>query len=329
MMGLDALRRERSETIGLRPLRWSQSSAGDRFVEGLVTAVAALVVLLVLLIGLELWSGSSLSRQAFGWGFITSSVWNPVKAVFGAAPYVYGTLMTSLFALVLAGPLGVGAAVFLVEIAPPWMRATVGFLVEMLAAIPSVIYGLWAIFVLVPFVRSPLEPILGRTLGFTPFFSGPPYGVGYLSAGLVLTIMILPTVTAVALAVIGAVPRAARDGAYALGATRWEVMSGVVLPAARSGIIGGLMLGLGRALGETMAVTMVIGNRGNITLSLFALGDTMASVIANQFSEATFDLYVSALVEIGLLLFVVTVAINLAARLLVSRFGISYGEARA
>jgi phosphate transport system permease protein len=328
-MGLDALRRERSETIGLRPLRWSQSSAGDRFVEGLVTAVAALVVLLVLLIGLELWSGSSLSRQAFGWGFITSSAWNPVKAAFGAAPYIYGTLMTSLFALVLAGPLGVGAAVFLVEIAPPWMRATVGFLVEMLAAIPSVIYGLWAIFVLVPFVRSPLETFLGRTLGFLPFFSGPPYGVGYLSAGLVLTIMILPTVTAVAQAVIGAVPRTARDGAYALGATRWEVMSGVVLPAARSGIIGGLMLGLGRALGETMAVTMVIGNRGNITLSLFALGDTMASVIANQFSEATFDLYVSALVEIGLLLFVVTVAINLAARLLVSRIGITYGEARA
>jgi phosphate transport system permease protein len=328
-MGLQVLRDTRIDTSGLRPRRWWQSRAADRFAEALVAALAATVVLVVLLIGWELWDGAAEARHAFGWSFVTSDAWDPVRQDFGAAPIIFGTLMSSLFALLLAGPLGVGAAIFLVEIAPPWMRAAVGLLVEMLAAIPSVIYGLWAIFVLVPFVRSPLEPALGRTLGFLPFFFGPQYGVGILAAGLVLTIMILPTITAIAQAVLIAVPVAARDGAYALGATRWEVISGVVVPAARGGIAGGLILGLGRALGETMAVTMVIGNRAQINVSLFALGDTMASVIANQFSEATGSLYISTLVEIGLLLFIVTVLLNLGARLLVRRMGITYGEARA
>jgi len=275
----------------------------------------------VVLIGWELWRGSAEARHAFGFGFVTSSRWDPVARVFGAAPYVYGTIVTSLVALLLAGPLGVGTAIFLTELAPRWMRTPVGFLVEMLAAIPSVIFGLWALFVLVPIVRSDVQPFLADTFGFLPIFSGPKYGVGLLSAGLVLTIMILPTVTAITQAVLLAVPRDQRDGAYALGATRWEVVSGITVPAARSGIAGALILALGRALGETMAVTMVIGNRGEIRASLFSLGDTMASVIANQFTEADNSLYTSTLIEIGLLLFVVTILLNLSARLLVTRLG--------
>lgn len=309
---------------GLRPLRWSQSRSADRLFELATAVVAGAVIALVVLIAGALWMGSAEARQTFGWGFITSTAWDPVDRVFGAAPYIYGTVLTSAIALLLAGPIGVGTAIFLVEIAPPWLRGAVGFLVEMLAAIPSVIYGLWAIFVLVPFIRNTIEPAVGQRLGFLPLFAGPPYGVGFLAAGLVLTIMVLPTVTAIS----QAVPPGQREGAYALGATRWEVITGVSVQAARAGILGSLILGLGRALGETMAVTMVIGNRAAITGSLFALGDTMASVIANQFAEASYNLYTSALIEIGLVLFVITVGINLFARLLVVRLG-ALGEARS
>ncbi|MGI8477827.1 MAG: phosphate ABC transporter permease subunit PstC [Thermomicrobiales bacterium] len=319
---------DRPELVGRRPLRWSSSRSADRLFEG-VTAVFGLgIVLLVLLVAWELWRGSSAARQVFGFGFITGTTWNPVQGTFGAFPYIFGTLVTSFAALLLAGPIGVGTAIFLVELAPRRLRAPVGFLVEMLAAIPSVIYGLWALFVLVPLVRNHVEPFLGDNLGFLPFFKGTAYGVGFLSASLVLAIMVLPTVTAISQAVIATVPRGQRDGAYALGATRWEVISDVVVPYARSGIIGALILGLGRALGETMAVTMVIGNRGSISWSLFSLGDTMASVIANQFNEADNALFTSALIEIGLLLFVVTVFLNVGARLLVWRLAKSPGGAR-
>ncbi|HEU5430824.1 MAG TPA: phosphate ABC transporter permease subunit PstC [Thermomicrobiales bacterium] len=305
--------------FALRSPRWAQSRAADRLFQGIVGGFAVGLVLLVTLIAVSLWLGSDLARQRFGWGFIVSGDWDPVAGAFGAAPYIFGTLLTALFALALAGPVGVGAALYLNDIAPGWLRTPIGFLVEMLAAIPSVIYGLWALFILVPFNRSWLEPALGRTFGFMPLFHGPPYGVGYLAAGLVLAIMILPTVTAIAQAVLAALPSGPREGAYALGATRWETIRGVSLPMARGGIAGALILGLGRALGETMAVTMVIGNRGTIGPSLFALGDTMASVIANQFSEASDALHASALIEIGLILFVVTVLLNLAARLLIVR----------
>mgnify|MGYP001026120208 CR=1 FL=1 len=284
---------------------------------------AVAIVALVLLIAWELWRGSSLARHAFGFRFITSSDWNPVVGAFGALPYVYGTLVTSAVALALASPIGVATAIFLVELAPRWLRGPVGFLIEMLAAIPSVIYGLWALFVLVPIVRKEIEPFLGQHLGFVPLFQGPKYGVGLLSASLVLAIMVLPTITALAQAVLLAVPKSQQQGAYGLGATRWEVISGVTLPFARSGLIGALILGLGRALGETMAVTMVIGNRAAINSSLFSLSDTMASVIANQFTEADNRLYTSALIEVGLLLFAITVLLNVAARLLVWRLTVA------
>ncbi len=321
MIGQPTVAVEQTGTAGRRPLGWASSRAADRLFHHVVSVFAGAIILLVVLIGWELWRGSAEARHAFGFGFVTSSRWDPVARVFGAAPYVYGTIVTSLVALLLAGPLGVGTAIFLTELAPRWMRTPVGFLVEMLAAIPSVIFGLWALFVLVPIVRSDVQPFLADTFGFLPIFSGPKYGVGLLSAGLVLTIMILPTVTAITQAVLLAVPRDQRDGAYALGATRWEVVSGITVPAARSGIAGALILALGRALGETMAVTMVIGNRGEIRASLFSLGDTMASVIANQFTEADNSLYTSTLIEIGLLLFVVTILLNLSARLLVTRLG--------
>lgn len=312
-----SLERPEQHSFWRLPSRFS----ADRLFEWILTTFAAISALTVLIIAIELWRGSSAARNAFGWGFITSSAWDPVNSLFGAAPYIFGTLVTSAVALLLAGPIGVGTAVFLTELAPRWLRSPVGFLVEMLAAIPSVIYGLWALFALVPIVRHTIEPTLNRWFGFLPFFQGPAYGVGLLSASLVLTIMILPTVTSISRAVLERTPEDQRYGAYALGATRWEVIANVCVPHARSGILGALILGLGRALGETMAITMVIGNRGGINASLFSLGDTMASVIANQFSEATDNLYTSALVEIGLMLFVVTVLLNVGARLLVGRIG--------
>jgi phosphate transport system permease protein len=231
-----------------------------------------------------------------------------------------------LLALVIGAPIGIGTAVFLSELAPAWMRTPISFLVEMLASIPSVVLGLWALFTLVPVVRETVEPVLGGSLGlFIPLFSGPPYGVGMLSAGLVLAIMILPTIAAISRDVLSAVPREQREGLLALGSTRWEMISTVVLPYARAGIAGSCILGLGRALGETMAVTMVIGNRPQISPSLFSLADTMASVLANQFTEAAYPLYVSTLVELGLLLFCITVVMNVLARLLIWRVQGSMG----
>jgi phosphate transport system permease protein len=244
-----------------------------------------------------------------------------VAEQFGALPFIFGTVVSSLLALMIAVPVGIGAAIYLSELAPKAVRPPLTFLVELLAAIPSVVYGLWGIFILAPWLRTWVEPILGRTLGFLPLFQGPPYGVGMLAAGLILAIMIVPFITAVSREVLLAVPRTQREAALALGATGWETTRLAVLRYGRSGLLGAVLLGLGRALGETMAVTMLIGNRPEISLSLFAPGYTMASVIANEFTEATSDLYLGALIEIGLLLLVLTLAVNALARLLVWSMG--------
>jgi phosphate transport system permease protein len=283
-------------------------------------AALVLVVIVVGMVAAMIVSSWPAIRR-FGWRFLVTSNWDPVAEDFGALPFVYGTVVSSLLALLIAVPLGIGSAVFLSELAPRWARAPVTFLTEILAAIPSVVYGLWGIFVLTPWLRVWLEPALGRTLGFLPLFQGPPYGVGMLAAGIILAIMIVPFITAVSREVLLAVPNTQREAALALGATRWETTRMAVLRYGKSGLVGAVLLGLGRALGETMAVTMVIGNRPEIAVSLLAPGYTMASVIANEFTEATSDLYLAALIEIGLALFAVTVIVNALARLLVWRMG--------
>lgn len=255
----------------------------------------------------------------FGARFFVASRWDPVARVFGVLPFIYGTVVSSSLALLIAVPLGLGVAIFLSELVPGWLRSPISFLVELLAAIPSVVIGLWGIFVLVPWVRTVLSPLLKSTLGFLPLFSGPPLGIGMLTAGLILAIMVVPFIVAVSTEVMRAVPRSQREAALALGATGWETTRTAVLPYARSGIVGAIFLALARALGETMAVTMVIGNVPQIKASLFAPAYTIPAVIANEFAEATEDIYVAALVYAGLVLFTVTVAVNALARLLVSR----------
>ncbi len=304
-----------------RAVSRGRSGLGDRVYRTLILASVWVVLLLaaglVAALGWESWA----AIRAFGLRFLITSHWDPVAGEFGALPFIYGTLVSSLLALLIAVPLSLGAAIFLAELAPAWVRPPVAFLIEMLAAVPSVVYGLWGIFVLVPWLRDWVQPALGRTLGFLPLFQGPPYGIGMLAAGLILSIMIVPYITSVSREVLLAVPGSQREAALGLGATRWETTRIAVLRYGRSGLIGAILLGLGRALGETMAVTMVIGNRPEVSISLFAPGYTMASVLANEFTEATSDLYVSALVEIGLLLLVVTVLVNGLARLLVWSVG--------
>ncbi len=258
------------------------------------------------------------SLQRFGLGFLASSTWNPVTGHYGALIYIFGTLASSLLALLVAAPVSLAVAIYLTELAPPQARSIMSLLVELLAAIPSIVYGLWAIFVLTPLVRD-LEVWLGAHLGLIPLFSGPPLGLGLLDAVLVLTVMIVPTITAISREVLRAVPPDQRAASLALGATQWETIYHVVLVYARAGIIGAIVLGLGRAVGETMAVTMVIGNGRNLSLSLFQTTDTLASVIANQFAEAADPLYTSSLLELGLLLFLLSVLLNAGARLLVWR----------
>lgn len=284
----------------------------------LVTFIfAASVFLITALLFYELFKGSALSRHRFGWGFLTSSTWDPNTDTFGAAPFIYGTLATSAIALVLGVPLGVGAALFLAELAPIRISNAITFLIELLAAVPSVIYGLLAIFTLVPIVRDYVAPFLKATLGFLPLFQGPAYGVSILAAGMILAIMILPFIISISREVLLAVPREQRETALALGATRWETAWKVVMPYAKAGIIGSIFLALGRALGETMAVTMVIGNQPKINASLLAPGYSIAAVIANEFGEATSDVYVNALVELGLVLFFITIIVNAAARIMI------------
>ena len=275
------------------------------------------ILALVGLIIYELVTKSALSWHAFGWKFFFQSEWDPVSEQFGAWPFVYGTLVSSILALILAVPLSVGVATFITEMCPRWLKGALAFTTELLAAIPSVIYGLWAIFVLVPLLRMYVEPFLARYFGWTGLFEGAPYGIGMLAAGIILAIMVVPIISSITREVMTAVPQQQREAVLALGATRWEMIRTGVLRNARAGIMGGIILGLGRALGETMAVTMVIGNRPEIARSLFAPGYTMASVIANEFSEATGDVYLSALVEVGLALFLVTIVVNILAQFLV------------
>lgn len=293
------------------------ASIGDQILRFLTLLMAMGVLVLMIWMGWQMYDAARPSIQTFGLGFLTSRVWDPVKEQFGALPFIYGTLVTSLLALLLAAPIGLGVAIFLNEMAESRFRAVVGFLVEMLAAIPSVVYGLWGIFVLAPWLKETVEPGLAKWLGFIPLFQGTPVGFGMLAGGLILAVMILPTIAAISREVMAAVPDMQREAALALGATKWEMIRVAVLPYAKSGIMGGIMLGLGRALGETMAVTMVIGNRPDILPSLFAPAYSMAAVIANEFTEATYDLYLSALVEIGLILFGITLVLNFFARLLV------------
>ncbi len=293
------------------------TSMGDQILRLLTLLMAVSVLVLMAWMGWQMFDAARPSIQKFGLSFITNRVWDPVKEQFGALPFIYGTLVTSLLALLLAAPIGLGVAIFLNEMAESKFRAVVGFLVEMLAAIPSVVYGLWGIFVLAPWLRETVEPGLAKWLGFIPLFQGTPVGFGMLAGGLILAVMILPTIAAISREVMAAVPNMQREAALALGATKWEMIRVAVLPYAKSGIMGGIMLGLGRALGETMAVTMVIGNRPDILPSLFAPAYSMAAVIANEFTEATYDLYLSAHVEIGLILFGITLVLNFFARLLV------------
>jgi phosphate transport system permease protein len=293
------------------------SVLGDACFKWLVVGCALALAVVVVLIFLELVLQSRLSMRQFGLKFLITQVWDPVAGNFGALPFIYGTVVSSLIALMLAVPLSLGTALFLTEICPRRIRGFFSLLVELLAAVPSVIYGLWGIFVLAPFLRLQIEPLLARYLGWTGIFSGPKYGIGILAAGVILAIMILPIIASITREVITAVPRQQREAALALGATRWEMLRIAVLRNARPGILGAVILGLGRALGETMAVTMVIGNRPEIAKSLFAPGHTLASVIANEFTEAVGNLYLSSLIEMALVLFLLTLFVNALARVLV------------
>jgi phosphate transport system permease protein len=306
-------------TAGRTPflLRASGGEIPDRIFQSAMTLCGLAILGVLVLIVYELMSRSSLSWHAFGFKFFAGSDWDPVSEKFGALPFIYGTLVSSLLALIIAVPLAVGVAVFTTEMCPKVLRGPHSFFVELMAAITSVIYGLWAIFILVPLLSGYIQPFLAKTLGWTGLFEGPRYGIGMLAAGIILAIMIVPIISSIAREVLMVVPQHQREGVLALGATRWEMIRVGVLRNARAGIVGGVILGLGRALGETMAVTMVIGNRPEIAKSLFAPGYTMASVLANEFSEATGDVYLSALIEIGLALFLVTIIVNALAQVLV------------
>jgi len=298
-------------------IREEPNRFADRGFEFLMLACGLSLLVIVGLTIYELVDKSHLSLQQFGWRFFTGSNWDPVAGDFGALPFIYGTVVSSLVALVIAVPLAVGTAVFTTEMCPKPLRGPISFLTELLAAIPSVVYGLWAIFVLAPLLRNYVEPFLAKYFGWTGLFSGPPFGIGMLAAGVILAVMIVPIISSITREVLVAVPQTQREAALALGATRWEMIRIAVLRNARAGILGAIILGLGRALGETMTVTMVIGNRPEIAKSLFAPGYTMASVIANEFTEATGDLYLSALVHIALGLFLVTIIVNALAQLLI------------
>ena len=296
---------------------------GDWIYVAVITGFALCVPILLALVFWEVALAGWPALQQFGLGFLTSSEWDPVRGQFGAAPAVFGTIVTSILALIIATPLALGVSVFLSEYAPRWLRQPVAFLVDLLAAIPSVVYGLWGIFVLIPLLRERVVPFLRDTLhlGVIPLFSGPSWGNSVFAAGVILAIMVLPYIASVSREVLLAVPRSQREAALALGATRWETIQKAVIPFAKSGIIGGIILGLGRALGETMAVTMVIGNTHNISTSLFAPGYTMASLIANEFQEASGDLHLAALMGVGFVLLVVTLIVNAIARWLVWQVG--------
>jgi phosphate transport system permease protein len=299
----------------------SRLRAGDQIAYLVTIICAASIFLVTCLLVYELWINSELSRHKFGWSFIATETWDPVKEQFGAVPFMFGTVITSVLALLISVPVGIGSAIFLSELALPRISDALTFLIELLAAVPSVIYGVLGIFLLVPVLESSVVPALKNTLGFLPLFSGPFHGVSLFSAGVVLAIMIIPFIISVSREVILTVPVEQREAALSLGSTKWEATWKVVVPYARRGIYGSIFLALARALGETMAVTMVIGNAPKVQSSLLAPGYSIAAVIANEFTEATSDLYVSALIELGLVLFAITIIINGLARLLILTTG--------
>jgi phosphate transport system permease protein len=304
--------------VGQRLMR---RGLGDRFFRWLTLCMALSVFVLIGLVGYELASGSRLALHKFGWHFLTGREWDPVSEEFGALPFIFGTLVSSLIALVIAVPLSIASAVFLTELAPQWLRQPLTLFIELLAAVPSVILGLWGIFVMVPWSRDHLFVWLKKVFGFLPLFQGPIYGLSMLAGGMIIAIMIVPIITSVSREILRSVPGLQREAAYALGATHWEVTRIAVLSYAKKGLFGAVILGLGRALGETMAVTMVIGNSHVISASLLAPGATLASVVANEFTEATTDIYLHALFELGLVLLGVTVVVNILAQLLLKAFG--------
>ena len=281
------------------------------------TVFALTVVVIVILMIYNMIKQSMPAFNKFGLKFLTDTIWDPLAEKFGALPFIYGTIVSSMIALFIAVPFSLGAVLFLSEIAPEWIKEPVSFLIELLAAIPSIIYGLWGIFVLIPILRNYVEPFLAKYFGYLPFFKGEFYGCGMLAGGIILSIMIVPTISSISKDVFNSVPQTQREAALAIGATKWETIKLTVLNYSKTGVLGAIILGLGRALGETMAVTMVIGNCPKISLSLFEPSYTIASVIANEFTEATSDLYISVLVEIGLILFIITIILNVCARLLV------------
>src|SRR5271166_5027391 len=290
---------------------------GDEIARLITFLFAASVVLITVLLVYELWINSVLPRQKFGFHFFVTRVWNPVTGQYGALPFIYGTVMTSAIALLIAVPLGIGASIFLAELAPARISDTLQFFIDLLAAVPSVIYGLLGIFIVVPMMRTVIYPALNKPFGYLPIFKGPSYGVGFLTAGIVLAIMVIPYIISVSREVLLSVPRDQREAALALGATRWESTWKIVVPFAKTGILGSIFLALARALGETMAVTMVIGNTPKIAASLFAPGYSIAAVIANEFTEATGELYLQSLIALGLVLFLLTFILNGMARLLI------------
>ena len=303
--------------------RWSPQAvvrrlrSGDAAAHIITLIFTATIVMITSVLVYELWITSAASRAKFGLKFFVTTTWDPVFENFGALPFIYGTVVTTAVALFIAVPLGLGAAIFLSELAPPKISAGLSYVIDLLAAVPSVIYGLLAIFTLIPLLASTVEPFLKRTLGFLPLFRGPAYGIGFLAAGVVLSIMTVPYIVSVSREVLMAVPRDQREAALGLGATRWETTWKVVVPYARSGIMGSILLSMARALGETMAVTMVIGNTPKISASLLSPGYSIAAVIANEFTEASGKLYLSALIELGLVLFLLTFVLNGLARLLI------------
>lgn len=306
-----------SETRGTNEKRGA-AKIGEFAFRGLTAAAAGSILALAAVYVVQMTTNAWDGIQRYGWEFVTGTVWDPVFDVYGALPFIWGTVVSSLVALVLAVPLSIGVGTYLSEIAAVRIRRVVEFFIEILAAIPSVVYGLWGVFVLIPFVRDYVQPFLQNTLGFLPLFQGPPFGYGMLSAGIILAIMILPIITSLTREALNAVPNHQREAGLALGSTRWETIRHAVLPYNKSGIIAAVVLGLGRALGETMAVTMVIGNVPLISSSLFMPGQTIASLLANEFAEASGGLYLSVLIELGLLLFGITFILNIVTRLLVA-----------
>ncbi len=301
----------------------SQNSL-DKFFKNITLFFAVIVVLLMIWMVVALLIQSKLSIEKFGFSFITSIEWNPVQEEFGALPFIYGTIVSSIVAVLIATPISIGIGLFLTQISIKWMRVIIAFMVQILASIPSILYGLWGLFIFVPFIRDYFQIPVSKVLGWFPLFSGAPIGLGMLSAGLILAIMIIPIISALVVDIIETVPNDLKAGSLALGSTKWEMIWNVVLPYSKQGILGAVIMGLGRALGETMAVTMVIGNRAEIVASLFAPGHSMAAVIANEFNEATGAIHYSSLIEIGLLLFLVTFTLNAIARIFIRKISKVY-----